>query len=130
MTTGHWKAASITKDGVKKIMELYEELDLKNRQLSQSLKELRKNGNALAKAEKEYKEMVSKEALRLRNEEMPVTLIEKVIYGLPSVSTLRFERDIADVLYKANQEAINITKLQVRIIENQLGREWSNEKDN
>lgn len=106
-------------------MELLEELALKNKQLSQALKELRINGQSLAKCEKEYKEELSKEALRLRAEEMPVTLIDKVIYGLPNISTLRFQRDCQQAVYNANQEAINITKLQIRIIESQLNREWS-----
>ena len=30
----------------------------------------------------------------------------------------------AEAVYKANQEAINSIKLQMRIIENQLSREW------
>lgn len=73
---------------------------------------------------KEYKEMVSKESLRLRDEGMPVTLIDKVIYGLPSISTLRFQRDCADVVYNANQEAINVKKLQIKIIQKQIDKEW------
>lgn len=31
-------------------------------------------------------------------------------------------------LYQANQEAINSTKLKLRILENQLNREWGNTK--
>lgn len=74
-------------------MELLEELAVMNRQLDEALRTLRQNGIAKAQAEKEYKEMVSKESLRLRDEGMPVTLIDKVIYGLPSISTLRFQRE-------------------------------------
>lgn len=109
-------------------MELLDELAVMNRQLDEVLKTLRQNGIAKAQAEKEYKEMVSKESLRLRDEGMPVTLIDKVIYGLPSISTLRFQRDCADVVYNANQEAINIRKLQIRVIESQISREWGNSK--
>ena len=109
-------------------MELLEELAVMNRQLDEALRTLRQNGIAKAQAEKEYKEMVSKESLRLRDEGMPVTLIDKVIYGLPSISTLRFQRDCADVVYNANQEAINIRKLQIRVIESQISREWGNSK--
>lgn len=105
-------------------MELWEELEQKNRQLDQALKTLRQNGIALAEAEKNYKEAVSKEALRLRDEGVAVTLINQIIYGMPSISVLRFERDCAEVLYNANQEAINIRKLQIRIIESAIEREW------
>lgn len=106
--------------------DLISELGVRMAHLDQALKTLRQNGIALAEAEREYKECVSKEALRLKGEGMAVTLIDKVIYGLPDVSILRFKRDTARVVYEANQEAINITKLQIRIIENQLSREWNN----
>lgn len=105
-------------------MDLFEELQQKIKQLEFALKTYRQNGIALAEAEKNYKEAISKEVLRLRDEGMAVTLIAQVIYGLPSISQLRFERDCAEAVYKANEEAINVKKLQVRVIENQLAREW------
>lgn len=94
--------------------------------LDQALRTLKANGIAYAEAEKNYKEMVSKESMRLRDEGMAVGMIDKVIYGLPSVSILRFKRDCAKVVYEANQEAINVTKLEIKIIESQLQREWGN----
>ena len=105
-----------------------DDLNTKNAQLEQALRTLRSNGNALAAAERDYKEAVSKEALRLRDEGMAVTMMDKVIYGLPSISTLRFQRDCAQVIYDANKEAINVKKLQIRIIEEQLSMEWGNTK--
>lgn len=108
--------------------DLIDDLQVKNMHLEQALRTLRTNGIALAEAERKYKEAVSKEALRLRDEGMAVTLIDKVIYGLPTISTLRFQRDCAEVVYQANQEALNVTKLQIRLIESQLSREWGNTK--
>lgn len=105
-------------------MELLDELQTKMSHLDQALRTLRKNGIAKAEAERDYKEAVSKECLKLRDEGMAVTLIAQIVYGLPSVSTLRFKRDCAEVVYNANLEAINITKLQLRIIEEQVKREW------
>lgn len=108
--------------------DLIDDLQTKNMHLEQALRTLRSNGVALAESERKYKEAVSKEALRLRDEGMAVTLIDKVIYGLPSISTLRFQRDCCEVVYQANQEALNVTKLQIRLIESQLAREWGNTK--
>ena len=108
--------------------DLIDDLQTKNMHLEQALRTLRSNGVALAEAERKYKEAVSKEALRLRDEGMAVTLIDKVIYGLPSISVLRYQRDCAEVVYQANQEALNVTKLQIRLIESQLAREWGNTK--
>ena len=34
------------------------------------------------------------------------------------------KRDIAETMYQTNLEYINTTKLQLRILENQLQREW------
>ena len=105
-------------------MELWEELKTKNAQLETALRTYRQNGIALAEAERNYKEAVSKEVLRLRDEGIAVTLINQIIYGLPSISTLRFERDCAEVVYRANEEAINVKKLQIRLIEAQISREF------
>lgn len=109
-------------------MELPEELDYKNKQLDQAIRVLRKNGIEFAKAESEYKTELTKEVLRLRDEGMAATLINLVIYGQPSIATLRLKRDIAKTTYEANVEFINILKLQIRIIEAQLNREWGNTK--
>lgn len=109
-------------------MDLLNELQNLTKQLSNSLKQLRTNGIKLAEAEKEYKIAVNKKALLLRSEDMPVTLINQVIYGYEDIAQLRFLRDSAEVVYRANQEAINTLKLQIRIIESQIQREYgSNE---
>lgn len=109
-------------------MDLLNELQNLTKQLTNSLKQLRTNGIKLAEAEKEYKIAVNKKALQLRSEDMPVTLINQVIYGYDDIAELRFLRDCAEVIYNANQEAINTLKLQIRIIENQIKREYgSNE---
>lgn len=100
--------------------------DLKNK-LQYSIRELRKNGDAYAFAEKEYKVILSVSSLKLRDEKMPVTLIEKVVLGLPEVADARFKRDVAKNLYEANLEAINGIKLQLRLLDNQIQREWTSE---
>lgn len=106
-------------------MELFNEIEQKNRELTQSIKLLRQNGIKLAEAERDYKIKLRQEALKLRQDKkMPVTLIAQIIYGVPEVANLRFERDVAEAMYNANQEHINTTKLQIRILESQLDREW------
>lgn len=105
-------------------MELYEELQAKTRQLDASIKQLRKNGTESAQKERDYKVLLRTEALKLRDEGMAVGMIDKVIYGIPTVAEARFQRDIAKVVYEANQEAIQAIKLQMRLIESQIQREW------
>lgn len=105
-------------------MELYLELQAKTKQLDVSIKQLRKNGTEYAEAERTYKILLRQECLKLRDEGMAIGMIDKTCYGIPSVAEARFKRDVADAIYKANLEAINSIKLQMRLIENQLQREY------
>jgi hypothetical protein len=95
-------------------------------ELTRSIKLLRQNGINLAEAEKDYKITLRQEALKLRANDMPVTLINQIVYGIPEVAEKRLQRDIAETTYTANQEHINVTKLKLRILESQLSREWGN----
>ena len=104
---------------------LYSELQAKTKALDISIKTLRSNGTEYANAEKEYKILLRKECLRLRDEGMAIGMIDKTCYGIPSVAEARFKRDVAECVYKANREAINSIKLQMRLIEAQIQREWS-----
>ena len=106
-------------------MDLYEEITRLMQELTASIKKLRTNGEKLAEAERDYKITLRKEALILRTgEDMPVTLINQVIYGVPEVAAKRFKRDVEQANYDANKEHINVTKLKLRILEAQLSREW------
>lgn len=109
-------------------MELYNELQIKIRELNASVLLLRSNGTNLAEAEYNYKILLSQEALKLRDSKMPVSMISTVIYGIKEVANLRFKRDVAEVVYNANQENINSLKLQIRILENQIQRELGQTK--
>ena len=106
-------------------MDLLNELNNLQKQLEYSIKQLRTNGIAYAEAERNYKIAVNKKALELRSNDTPVTLIQTVIYGYEDIATLRFQRDSAEVIYNANQEAIQSIKLRMRLLDNQISREWS-----
>ena len=107
--------------------DLYNELTTKIKELNISIKKLRETGTDFAEAERDYKITLRQEALKLRAEKgMPVTLIQQVVYGVPEVADKRFNRDVKEAIYQANQEAINSIKLQIRVIESQLSREWGN----
>lgn len=106
--------------------DLYSELQTKTNQLDMSIKQLRKSGTDYAQAEKDYKVLLRSECLKLRDSGMAIGMIDKTCYGIPSVAEARFKRDVAEAVYKANLEAINSIKLQMRLIEGQLNREWGN----
>lgn len=110
-------------------MELWQEITEKQWMLDKAIKELAQNGYKLAECERDYKIAVNKKALELRSQEVPVTLINQVIYGYEDIAKLRFERDTAQVKYNANLEYIQTIKLMIRILENQLNREYGNTKN-
>ena len=106
-------------------MDLFEDIQKLIDELTISIKKLRQTGNDLAEAERDYKMTLRQEALKLRSEKgMPVTLIQQIVYGIPEVADKRFKRDVKEAIYKSNQEAINVLKLQIRIMENQIQREY------
>ena len=107
---------------------MWDEIQEKTKKLDQAIEHLADNGRDLAEKEKEYKIALNQKALQLRAEDMPVTLINQVIYGYKDIALLRLARDTAQVKYNANQEFINVLKLEIRIIENQIAREYGNTK--
>lgn len=111
-------------------MDLVNDIQELMNELSISIKKLREHGNKLAIAEKDYKISLRQEALKLRTDEnMPVTLINQIIYGVPEVAEKRFKRDVAETMYNTNLEHINVTKLKLRLLEAQLNREWGASKN-
>lgn len=106
-------------------MDLLNELQAKIKQLELSVKELRTSGTNYAKAERDYKILLRTECLKLRDEGMAIGMIDKTCYGLPTVAEARFQRDVAKTIYEANQEAIQSIKLQMRLIESQINREFN-----
>lgn len=108
--------------------DLYSELQAKTRKLEVSIKSLRQNGTEYAKAERDYKILLRQEVLKLRDEGVAVGIIDKTCYGIPTVAEARFKRDVAETVYKANLEAIQSIKLQMRLIEGQIQREWGRDE--
>lgn len=111
------------------MQDLINELNQKSDELTASIKLLKDHGKRLSLAERNYKVEVNQEVLRLRAEGMAVTLIQLVVYGQPKVAELRMLRDIAEVMYETNKEHINVCKLQIRILEGQIQREWGSPND-
>lgn len=105
--------------------DLWTEIQQKTKELDVCIKTLRKSGTEYAEAERAYKVKLREWALRLRSQDMPIGLIDKTCYGIPEVADLRFQRDVKETVWKANQEAIQSIKLQLRLLDAQLSREWA-----
>jgi hypothetical protein len=107
-------------------MDLLIELNEKRALLDKAIDTLASNGYDLAAKERDYKIAINKKALELRAEDTPVTLINTIIYGYEDIAKLRFDRDVAQTKYNTNLEFIQTIKLQMRILENQINKEWNN----
>lgn len=104
--------------------ELVNRLNDLTYRMTQGIKLMGKYGRELADAERNYKMELQKEVLRLRSQGEAVTLIQLCVYGSGNVPNLRFKRDEAQALYETSKENINVLKLQIRLLESQIDREW------
>lgn len=105
-------------------MDLIDEIQSTYALLEASIKSLKRTSQAYAQAEMDYKILLRQECLKLRDDGMAIGMIDKTCYGIPSVAEARFKRDIAQANWTANQEAINSYKLRLRLLDNQISREW------
>lgn len=104
--------------------DLVTEIGKKSRMLDVAIAELKKRGQKYAEAEKAYRIALARRILEEREKGTPVTIISDICRGSTQIAGLRFERDCAEVVYKSAMEAINSMKLQIRLMDSQLDREW------
>ena len=105
-------------------MDLAIELNEKTKELSYAIKMMERYAREKAQNEKDYKIALRQEALKLRSSNMAVTLIDKVVYGVPEVADKRFKRDVAVAMYETAKENINVLKTNIRILETQYKIEY------
>lgn len=104
--------------------DLIQEIGAKSAMLDAAIKQLGIRGKNYAQAEHDYRVALSKKFLEYRADGMPVTIISDICRGLPDIAKLRLERDIALTVYESAKEAINGYKLQIKILDSQVEREW------
>lgn len=104
--------------------DLIQEIGAKSALLDAAIKQLGIRGKAYAQAEHDYRVAMRQKILEERSNGTPVTIISDICRGDPEVAKLRLERDIALTVYESAQEAINGYKLQIRILDSQVEREW------
>jgi hypothetical protein len=92
--------------------------------MRKALKKMHEVGVEFAKAEHMYKVELRKEVLRERAKETAVGVIDKIIYGEDTVAMLRLKRNIAEMKYNDMKEWVMYLKLEIRILDNQISREW------
>lgn len=107
-------------------MDLLNELWKTSELLGKALEQLKDRGRDYAKAYTTYRKMLAKELLRLKAEGMQATLCGDVARGKEEIAEAKEQEIITESLYKSCQEAINVYKVQIKILQEQLSREWTN----
>lgn len=108
-------------------MDLLEEMKELKKLLNKALEKFKSRGIAYAKAYSNYRKLLAQELLRLKAEGMPVTLAYDVARGKEEIANAKEQEIIAETLYKSCQEAINSYKLQMKILQEQIEKEYNNE---
>lgn len=97
------------------LTNISQELYQGSRRLEESSKEIFLLAKAMAEAERDYRIELAKEKVRLRDEGMPIGLIEDVSRG--NLADLRFERDLAKEKYIAGRDSIKAITAQLSALQ-------------
>lgn len=103
---------------------MWEEIQKYSNLLETAITEMKARSKDKAKKEYLYRMELSKRLTELRAEGQAVTHLADIARGEPKIAKLRYERDISQGLYDSAQEAINVYKIRLRVLENQFAREW------
>lgn len=81
-------------------------------------------GRQLAETEAKYRKALCKDILLERASGMPVTIISDVCRGKEEIADLKLRRDIKQSDYDVCIEKINAIKIELRLLESEIQREW------
>jgi len=104
--------------------DLYLELTSRVSMLDKALQELGNRGRTHAKSEQDYRIALAQKILAEREKSTPVTIISDVCRGDREIAKLKFDRDVAEMVYKSALEAVQVYKIQIRVLENTIEREY------
>ena len=107
-------------------MEELQKLEELNNLLTSALSEYKKRGQDYAKAYKNYRVKVAQKLLQLKAEGMPVTISYDIARGDEEVAEAKEQEIITECLYKSCQEAVNVFKLQIKILQAQINNDYGN----
>lgn len=105
-------------------MDIYNELQEKCKLLDNSIRMLRKTGSDYAKAYTDYRVALAKELVKLKDEGYAITLAGDIARGKPDIAHLKFLEISNEAIYKANMESINVLKLEIKILQEQINKEY------
>lgn len=100
-------------------------IESKREMLNKAIYESKERGIKFATAERDYQIAKTKKAFIWQEGGHKATFIAEMIRGDEEIANLRWERDCCEVLYDSAKDYINGVKLELRLLESQLDREWN-----
>lgn len=107
------------------MLELHQRIDELTGQLQDELATLKSSGCQLAENEAEYRMRLRIAILEERDKGTPTTIISDVCRGREDIAELKRLRGCSEAIYKASQEAVNVLKLRIRVLNDEIDREWN-----
>lgn len=107
------------------MQELHEQLDELTDTLMEELATCRTAGCQYAENEAEYRKALRVAILEERDKGTPATITSDLCRGRPDIAELKRLRDCSEAIYKSSQEAINVYKLRIRMLDAQIARIWN-----
>jgi len=105
-------------------IELINQMLDKTNQMTGVITELKKRGRKMAETEADYRSALAQKILQLRAESFPVTIMNDVCRGDREVARLRLQRDIAKTEYEVASEMLQVLKLQIRVLQAEVERDF------
>lgn len=105
-------------------MNEYEILEDSRDRMVAATNELKTAGRAWAMAEHDYQAAKARRTAEMRADGLSATEIQLRIKGDPEVCELILARDLAKVEYDATNKAIDTYKLDARLAEGTIERDW------
>lgn len=102
------------------MQDLTVELNKLRQDLNFAIKEIRERGQAKSIAERDYRVALATNILVLRDNKIPVTIINDLSRGNEKIADLKLARDIAESLYDSNIQYIYSVKLNIDIVMKQM----------
>lgn len=106
-------------------MDLLNELWKINELLTKALEQYKARGREYAKAYRDYRVLLAQELLKLKADGMPVTIAYDIARGTEEVAKAKEQEIISESLYESCKEAIQAYKLQIKILQEQINKEYA-----
>ena len=109
------------------MQDLIIEIQELRKELNTAIELLKRRGREKAEKERNYRVALAKKILLLRDEKIPVTIINDLARGDEEIAKLKLERDIAETLYESALQKIYAIKIELGIVQNQMEAERKGE---